>query len=55
VQLGAVPIPMSANPERQRINIDLFGFTLSDDDVAALSGLERGPIWGQDPDVHEEF
>jgi hypothetical protein len=23
--------------------------------MAALSGLERGRIWGQDPDVHEEF
>ncbi len=55
VQLGAVPIPMSANPQRQRTNIDLFGFTLSDDEMAALSGLERGRIWGQDPDGYEEF
>ena len=55
VQLGAVPIPKSADPERQRANIDLFGFTLTDAEMATLSGMERGRIWGQDPDVHEEF
>ncbi|WP_181781888.1 aldo/keto reductase [Pseudonocardia pini] len=55
VQLGAVPIPKSERPERQRQNIDLFGFALSADEVAALSALERGRIWGQDPDTHEEF
>jgi 2,5-diketo-D-gluconate reductase A len=55
VQLGAVPIPASANPARQRTNLDLFGFTLSDEEMAELSGMERGRIWGQDPDVHEEF
>jgi diketogulonate reductase-like aldo/keto reductase len=55
VQLGAVPIPKSERPERQRQNIDLFGFALSDDVVAALSALVRGRIWGQDPDTHEEF
>lgn len=54
-QLGAVPIPASSNPARRRQNIDVFGFTLTDDEVAAISGLERGRIWGQDPDVHEEF
>ena len=55
VQLGAVPIPKSADAGRQRTNIDLFGFTLTDDEMAALSGLERGRLWDQDPDVHEEF
>jgi diketogulonate reductase-like aldo/keto reductase len=55
VQLGAVPIPKSADAARQRSNIDLFGFTLTDAEMAALSGLERGRIWGQDPDEHEEF
>ncbi|MCE3553951.1 aldo/keto reductase [Pseudonocardia sp. RS11V-5] len=55
VQLGAVPIPKSADPGRQRTNIDLFGFALSDDEVAALSALERGRIWDQDPETYEEF
>jgi diketogulonate reductase-like aldo/keto reductase len=55
LQLGVVPIPMSSNPQRQRQNIDLAGFTLTDEQVAALSGLEKGRLKGQDPDVYEEF
>ncbi|MEU7818911.1 aldo/keto reductase [Pseudonocardia sp. NPDC049154] len=55
VQLGVVPIPKSADPERQRTNLDLFGFELSDDEVAALSALEPGRIWDQDPETYEEF
>lgn len=55
VQLGVVPIPKSADPERQRTNLDLFGFELSDDEVAALSALEHGRIWDQDPETYEEF
>ena len=33
----------------------LFGFELSYDEVAALSALERGRIWDQDPETYEEF
>ena len=55
VQLGAVPLPKSGNAERQRENLDVFGFELTDAEVAAISALERGRIWGQDPDTHEEF
>jgi diketogulonate reductase-like aldo/keto reductase len=55
VQLGSVPIPMSANAERQRVNIDLFGFELDDAEVEALSALERGRLWDQDPETYEEF
>ena len=57
LQLGAVPIPKSANPERQRQNLDLFGFELSDDEMAAITGLGRadGRRFGGDPDTHEEM
>ena len=57
LQLGAVPIPKSADPERQRENLDLFGFELSDDEVAAITGLARpdGRLFGGDPDTHEEM
>ena len=55
VQLGSTPIPKSARPERLVENADVFGFTLSDAELAALSGLERGRIWGADPDTHEEM
>jgi diketogulonate reductase-like aldo/keto reductase len=55
VQLSSTPIPKSAQPARQRENADVFGFALADDEVAALSGLERGRLWDGDPDTHEEM
>jgi len=54
-QLGSTPIPKSATPERQIENADVFGFTLTDAEVHAISGLERGRLWGGDPDTHEEM
>ena len=41
VQLGSIPIPKSATPERQRQNLDVFGFELTDDEVAAITALGR--------------
>ena len=57
VQLGAVPIPKSATPSRQRENLDVFGFELSDDEMAAITGLGRpdGRLFGGDPETHEEM
>ena len=56
-QLGAVPIPKSATPARQRANLDIFGFELTDDEVAAITALGRpdGRLFGGDPDTHEEM
>jgi diketogulonate reductase-like aldo/keto reductase len=56
VQLGAVPIPKSSRPERQAENLDVFGFELTDDEMAAITALGRpdGRLFGGDPDVHEE-
>ncbi|WP_336632944.1 MULTISPECIES: aldo/keto reductase [unclassified Microbacterium] len=54
-QLGSTPIPKSADPVRQVENADVFGFALSEPEIAALSGLERGRLWGGDPDTHEEM
>jgi len=54
VQLGAVPIPKSASPQRQAENLDVFSFELDQQEMAAISGLERGRQGG-DPEVHEEF
>jgi diketogulonate reductase-like aldo/keto reductase len=53
VQLGSTPIPKSADPDRQRENADVFGFTISDADVERLSALERGRLWDADPETHE--
>ena len=55
VQLGSTPIPKSAHVGRQRENADVFGFSLTGDEVAAISGLERGRLWDGDPDTHEEM
>lgn len=57
VQLGSVPIPKSATPDRQRQNLDVFGFELSDDEVAAITALGRadGRLFGGDPVTHEEM
>ncbi|SBS71639.1 aldo/keto reductase [uncultured Microbacterium sp.] len=54
-QLGSTPIPKSADPERQIENADVFGFELGAEEVAAISGLERGRLWDGDPDTHEEM
>jgi len=54
-QLGAIPIPKSANPQRQRENINIFDFELTESEIAQISSLETGRLWGGDPDTHEEF
>jgi diketogulonate reductase-like aldo/keto reductase len=54
VQLGAVPIPKSGDPERQRANLDVFGFELSEAEMAAIGNREHRRLGG-DPEVHEEF
>ncbi|MEV0783628.1 aldo/keto reductase [Streptomyces sp. NPDC050423] len=53
-QLGAVPIPKSADPGRQRENLDLFGFELTADELARISSGPR-ERFGGDPETHEEF
>lgn len=56
-QLGVVPIPKSASPERQYENLDIFGFALTDEEMAEISALGRadGRVGGLDPAAHEEF
>jgi 2,5-diketo-D-gluconate reductase A len=57
VQIGALPIPKSATPSRQRENLDVLSFALTDDEVAAITALGRpdGRLFGGDPDSHEEM
>ncbi|MCC2336697.1 aldo/keto reductase [Cellulomonas wangsupingiae] len=56
-QLGAVPLPKSATPARQRANLGVLAFTLDDDEVAAITALGRpdGRMSDQDPGVYEEL
>lgn len=55
VELEAVPIPKSSDADRRRENLDVFGFSLTTEEVDAISALSRGRIWGADPDTHEEL
>jgi len=56
-QLGSVPLPKSARPERQAANLDIGGFALTDAEVAAISALGKpdGRLFDGDPDRHEEM
>lgn len=42
VQRGDVVIPKTDSPERMRDNADLFGFALSEQEMAAITGLDKG-------------
>ncbi len=50
VQLGNIVFPKSMRPERMRENIDVFDFDLSNDDMDAVSALDRHERTGPDPD-----
>lgn len=49
IQLGNIVIPRSANPERIKENIDVFGFELTDDEMASINALNDGTRFGADP------
>jgi diketogulonate reductase-like aldo/keto reductase len=57
LQLGSMPLPKSATPERQRANLDVLGFELTAQEMAGISALARpdGRLFGGDPDTHEEM
>jgi diketogulonate reductase-like aldo/keto reductase len=53
MQLGIIAIPKASSEARIRENLDVFRFSLSDRDMAALAELDRGHRTGSHPDnVH---
>jgi 2,5-diketo-D-gluconate reductase A len=56
IQLGSIPLPKSGDAERQRENLDVFGFELNDDEIAAITALGRpdGRLFDGNPLTHEE-
>ena len=55
VQQGIVAIPKSADEQRQRANLDVFGFELTEAEMAAIGALDQGEAAAVDSDAHEEF
>ncbi len=51
VQSGFIVIPKSVKAERIQENIALFDFALSEDDMHAISSMDRGQRIGADPDT----
>lgn len=51
MELGLTTVPKSENPERLRQNLDIFDFSLSAEEVAAISALDRGDAAGADSDA----
>ncbi|MFF2271688.1 aldo/keto reductase [Agromyces sp. NPDC058136] len=49
LQQGRVVIPKSVTPARIAANFDVFGFELTDDDLAAIDALERDGRTGPHP------
>jgi len=56
-QLDTIPIPKSSSPVRQRENMNIFDFGISDIDMKQINGLTKvdGRNKDQDPAVYEEF
>ncbi len=57
VEMGAVPLPKSADRARQVENANIFDFALTESEAAAISALGQpgGRLWGGDPMINEEM
>ena len=51
IEHGVSPIPKSVRAERIAENIDVFDFTLTPDEVAAIDALDQGTRSGPDPET----
>ena len=51
LQMGFIPLPKSSNKQRQAENLDVFGFSLDEESMRTLNGLEQGYVTAWDPTV----
>lgn len=42
LQKGWVPLPKSENPDRIVNNADVYGFDITEEDMAVLDGMDQG-------------
>lgn len=57
LQLGTLPLPKAKSEAHQKENLDVFNFSLSDDEMNRINALSRpdGRNKDQDPRYYEEF
>lgn len=51
LQMGFLPLPKSVTPQRIRENLQVFDFTLTDEDVKRIAGLKGCVGYASDPDT----
>lgn len=49
-QEGFITLPKSTNPERIKSNLDVFDFTLTEDELQAIRNMDTGTT-SHDPDA----
>lgn len=56
-QLGVLPLPLSRNAGRQAQNLDIFDFSLTDEEIQEIIELDKtdARVSQQDPLTHEEL
>lgn len=50
IELGIIPIPRSLNPQRQYQNIDIFDFSLTEEEIKAIDSININSRLRFDPD-----
>ncbi|HVU61566.1 MAG TPA: aldo/keto reductase [Mycobacteriales bacterium] len=53
IERGDIVFPKSMRPARMAENFDIFDFSLTSDDIAAISALDRGERVGPDPETFD--
>jgi diketogulonate reductase-like aldo/keto reductase len=49
LQKGFICLPKSSNPERQKVNLNVFSFELDQQDMKELDALEQNLVTAWDP------
>lgn len=56
IDIGTIPVPKSSNKERMRMNIDIFDFELSPEDIKLIDTFNRNFRINQaERDVHLKY